>query len=84
MLVLCFAIYKISWHLGIWTERFFNHDKRLDKFDAMHDTLVALKERVDLMYENTVKNKLYESHSKEPSHVPGSKPSETSCKTSEA
>lgn len=62
-LVLCFAIHKVSMYLGIWKERFFTYDKRLDKFDSMHDTLVALKERVDVIYENTVKNKLYESHS---------------------
>ncbi len=41
------------YRLGAWKERFFNHDRRVEKIEAIHDTVIELKTKVQLIYDNT-------------------------------
>ena len=41
------------YHFGRWKEKFFTHDQRLDKVDSIHESVIELKTKVQLIYDNT-------------------------------
>ena len=45
-------------NLGKWKEKFVTQDTRLDKVEAIHDKVVALETKVDLIYSHTLPRKL--------------------------
>ena len=49
--------------LGRWMEVFSQHDKRLDKVEAIHDKVIALSTKIDLIYNNTNPRSVVTSHS---------------------
>ncbi len=48
-----FGVYYLGYYLGKWKERFFTHDQRLDKMEAIHETVIKLDTKVQLIYDNT-------------------------------
>ncbi|MDR2123407.1 MAG: hypothetical protein LBP38_00235 [Desulfovibrio sp.] len=41
------------YNLGKWHEKFIAHDKHVDKIEAIHDKVVILQTKVQLIYDNT-------------------------------
>jgi len=60
--ILVVAAYTLH-SLGRWRERFFNQDKRLDKIESMHDKVVILETKIQLIYENTNPKRAFMSSS---------------------
>lgn len=64
--VLLLLLVAIGWGLfkgGKLVQLFTHHDKRLDKVDDIHNTVIELKTKVDLIYNNTNPRALVASHS---------------------
>jgi hypothetical protein len=41
------------YNLGKWKERWINHDKRVDKIESIHDKVIILETKIQLIYDNT-------------------------------
>jgi uncharacterized protein YajQ (UPF0234 family) len=60
ILAVCFCVlYK----LGKWTEKFKAHDCKIDEAGKNTERLIRLETKMDLVYMNTAKNPLVQSHS---------------------
>lgn len=55
VLLICLFVFvcKVSIWFGEWKAENKHHENRLSKIEDIHDTVVALKERVQMIYENT-------------------------------
>jgi hypothetical protein len=49
LVIAALALYK----LGRWQERFKTHDRRVDKIESIHEKVVILETKIQLIYDNT-------------------------------
>lgn len=60
VLAACFySIYKI----GKWTQKFAHQDEKINEVKGLSEKVIELRTKVDLIYQNTLKNPLVASHS---------------------
>ena len=53
LIIVAVGLYRFGYYLGQWKERFSAHDRRLAKVDVIHETVIKLDTKVQLIYDNT-------------------------------
>jgi len=63
LLAILFVVFWSIYKIGSWKERFLGYSNKMDKVDAMHDKMIELTTKVDLIYQNTNPRSLVASQS---------------------
>jgi hypothetical protein len=63
LLAVGFALWKLSTFLAKYTQEKKFHDDRLCKVENMHDTVIEIKTKLELVYNNTNPNRLAKNNS---------------------
>jgi hypothetical protein len=56
-------VFILLFKAGKWTEKFFHHDKRMDKLEGMSDKVVKIETKVDMIYQLVNPNRTVASSS---------------------